>query len=92
MKGLSFVSGQIPKAGQTQRQTLTALPVLPEKPLLLLLPNPPNHPTPKELQPALIPQQKSFLIPNVIFFLCCFKMSVMTEQQRRTEGRKLSLQ
>lgn len=41
-ESLSFVLGQIPKAGQTQPHTFTALPGTPEKPLFLLLSNPSN--------------------------------------------------
>lgn len=86
MKGLSFVFGQIPRLLQTQSQTLTAFSIVLEKPLGTRLPKPPGQPATQGcdaaashalLSAAFASTHKSRLVPKVIFFVCCFKTSVI---------------
>lgn len=52
MKGLSFIFGQIPQLVQTESQTLTAFPVVLEKPFAIMLPKPSNDPATEQSQAA----------------------------------------
>lgn len=84
MKSLSSVLRQIPKPVQTQLHTHLL-------PCLSLLRS--HFPSCCQILPTIQPQHwfpsRNNSLPRAISFLCFFKMSVMTEQQRGTEGRKL---
>lgn len=84
MEGLSFIFGQIPRLVQTESQTLTAFPVVLEKPFTITLPKPSNDPATKRSQAAashsphavaLASTQQSLLVH--CYFVYCFKISLI---------------